>query len=106
MTCTPEISRHHQKTCGREGGVRRTSSSNLRAWSILRGNPSMRKRPLPSPHPSPDLDARTASLADVRPDKVAELRVWAVLLSAQEVASGEVREVVLLDQKAALRSFS
>jgi hypothetical protein len=52
-----------------------------------------------------DLHRHNLSLTDVLSDKVAKLRVRSVLLSTQEVASGEVREVVLLYKKAALCSF-
>ena len=53
-----------------------------------------------------DLQRYEPSLADVCSDNVTKLRAWAVLLSAQEVASGEAGEVILLDEKAALCYFS
>ena len=53
-----------------------------------------------------DLHRHDLTLADVGPDEVAVLRVWAVLLGAEEVARGEVGEVIFLDEEGALRSFS
>lgn len=52
-----------------------------------------------------DLHRHDLSLTDVPSNKVAKLRVWAVLFGAQEVSSGEMRKVVLLDKEAALCSF-
>jgi len=42
----------------------------------------------------------------VRPDEIAKLGVRAVLLSAQEVAGGEVREIEFGDKEAALRPLA
>ena len=53
-----------------------------------------------------DLHWYDLSLTDVGPDEVAELRVRAVLLCAQEIASRKVRKVVLRDKEAALCSLS
>jgi hypothetical protein len=56
---------HQQNACKvtQGNGWLRTSSSNLSAWSILRGNPSTRKRPLPSSQPKPDFDWSAACIA-------------------------------------------
>src|SRR6266699_3426677 len=42
------------------------------------------------------------ALADARSDKVTVLRVWAVLLGAQEITRGEVGEVEFLHKDATL----
>jgi len=55
---------HSQYTINRVDKETHTVSSNLSAWSILRGNPSIKNRPRPFVHPSPVfLSFNTAPIA-------------------------------------------
>ena len=126
MMCTPGMSCQYQKTCRyhestRVGemhllleleGLVHLAGEPVDKEAAFAVSPSLARLGLESgihcvlEQLDGDLQRHELSLVDVRSDEVAELRVWAALLSAQEVASGEVGKVILLNKKAALCSFS
>ena len=127
MTCTPEISRHGISKPGCISASTRVSETHifleLERLIHLTGEPLDEEATFTVSSAlaglelengihrvleqlDGDLQWHELSLLDVRSDKVAELRIWVDLFGAQEIASGEVRKVALLDEKAALCPFS